>query len=230
VLYRTGHLAKLEDSDLHHLEQLRIHTLIDLRSHRERARNPDRLPAEHQIHTLSLPVLDTEKAVVDEVSRRMIAHDFSEYDPDAKMADVYRQFAIGFTESYRQFAHAVLAAGGAPVLWHCTAGKDRAGFASALILSLLGVTHADVMQDYLLSARYLRRQPWQFLFLRLTKGPKTARITKTLLQVKECWLQGAFNAINERWGSFESYAEQALKLSSSDVTRLRQTLLDPADQ
>jgi protein-tyrosine phosphatase len=227
VLYRAGHLAKLRNGDLRLFETLDIHTLVDLRSRIERERDPDRLPAEHHIHVFALPVLDKGNEMIHEVSRRMRDNDFDGYDPDLKMAEAYRQFVTEFSEPYRQFVHAVLAAGGAPVLWHCTAGKDRAGFAAALILRLLGVPHAIVVQDYLLSACYLRPRPGLLWLLRLTRGPRAVRIVKTLVQVKERWLQGAFDAIDERWGSLDAYAKQALQLSPASISRLRQTLLDP---
>jgi len=227
ALYRAGHLAKLRNGDLRLFETLDIHTLVDFRSRMERERNPDRLPAGHHIHVLTLPVLDKGNAMIHEVSRRMRDNNFDGYDPDLKMAEAYRQFVTDFSGAYRQFVHAVLAASGAPVLWHCTVGKDRAGFAAALILRLLGVPHAVVVQDYLLSARYLRPRPGLLWLLRLTRGPRAARIVKTLVQVKERWLQGAFDAIDERWGSLDAYAEQALQLSPAQIAHLSQVLLDP---
>ena len=58
VLYRSGHLAKLRAADRQHFTALRIHTVIDLRSEHEQARNLSRLPAGHDIRMLSLPILD----------------------------------------------------------------------------------------------------------------------------------------------------------------------------
>jgi protein-tyrosine phosphatase len=230
VLYRAGHLGGLWPQGQRRLEELGLHTLIDFRAAVEKKRDPDRLPTGHQIRVLELPVLDRDDAMVHEISRRFRTNDFGDYDADKEMVEAYRQFATEFTGPYRQFVHAVLDAKGAPVLWHCTAGKDRAGFASALVLRLLGVPAPIVMQDYLLSASHLRPRYGMLLGVRLTKGRHTAHALRVLMQVQERWLQDAFDAIDERWGSFARYAERALMLSPTDIAALRQTLLEPQTQ
>lgn len=71
------------------------------------------------------------------------------------MEDTYRAFVLDNTPRFKQlFAH--LLDNGEPLVFHCTAGKDRTGFAAALILQALGVSRALVMQDYLLSNDYFR--------------------------------------------------------------------------
>jgi len=226
-LYRSGHLAKLRNGDLRRLERLQIHTLIDFRSRMERERDPDRLPSGHHIRLLELPVLDKGNTMLQEIRRRLTRSDFVGFDPDARMAEAYRQFATTFVEQYRQFAHALLDADGAPVLWHCTAGKDRAGFAAALTLRLLGVPPAVVMQDYLLSGSYLSPSRTLLLLIRLTRGAQASRSIRALMEVREHWMLGAFQAIDEHWGNFERYVREGLALSRADVAQLRQALLNP---
>ena len=164
--------------------------------------------------------------MIQEVKRRIWVNDFRGFDPDAIMAAAYRQFALEFSDQYRQFVHAVLEAGGAPVLWHCTAGKDRAGFASALVLRLLGAEQRVVLQDYMLSADHLKPIRKALVLLRLAKGAKVAQTLRSLLKVDEHWLETAFQAIDEHWGSFDSYTHQALRLSTADITQLRHSLLE----
>jgi protein-tyrosine phosphatase len=226
-LYRSGHLANLRNGDLRRLEQLQIHTLIDFRSRMERERDPDRLPPRHHIRVLKLPVLDKGNTMVQEVSRRLKTGRFAGFDADAEMAEAYRQFATTFVEQYRQFMRALLDANGAPVLWHCTAGKDRAGFAAALTLRLLGVSYPVVMHDYLLSGNYLRPSRTLLFLIRLTRGNRAWRSIRALMEVREHWMRGAFQAIDEQWGSFESYVEQGLALSRANIAQLRQALLAP---
>ena len=229
VLYRSGQLSKLRGSGLRRFDQLEIHTLIDFRSNQEREKEPDRLPPGHHIRVLALPVFDEgNSAMVREINQRLKKNNFEGFDPEATMAAAYRQFALDFADSYRQFVHAILEADGAPVLWHCTAGKDRAGFAAALLLRLLGVEQQIVLQDYLLSAKHAPSMRHILVGLWLTKGAKTARTIKVFTEVKEHWIRAALQTIDERWGSFETYTQQALELSPADVANLRRSLLEPA--
>jgi protein-tyrosine phosphatase len=226
VLYRSGHLAKLRRAALRQFEQLQIHTLVDLRSDMERDKDPDRLPPSHSIRVRALPIFDEgNEAMVEEVKQRLKNNDFRGFDPDAIMVAAYRQFALRFSEQYRQFVHTVLEAGGAPVLWHCTAGKDRAGFAAALLLRILGVERRVAVQDYMLSAQYINRMMKLYILIWLTKGAKTARMLRSFVEVREHWIEAAFQAIDEHWGSFETYVEQALALSPRAVGQMRKSLL-----
>lgn len=226
LLYRSGNLSRMSRSDLKRFEQLNLHTLIDFRSKMEQEREPDRLPQGHHIRLLSLPVLDQGNAVmVKEIYRMVRENDFGGFDPDARMVEAYQQFATDFEDQYRQFVHAILDAGGAPVLWHCTAGKDRAGFAAAIVLRLLGVRHQAVIEDYMLSARYADSRPKLRFFLRLANRAEAARVVKSLAKVQDYWIQAAFRSIEVHWGGFERYASDALELSQADVAQLRQSLL-----
>jgi protein-tyrosine phosphatase len=214
-------------ADLKRFEQLRIHTLVDFRSTFEQEQDPNRLPPGHEIKLLPLPILDAGNAVMAQEIRRMIwENDFGDFDADAEMVKTYRQFSVEFTDQYKQFVRAVLLAGGAPVLWHCTAGKDRAGFAAAIILRLLGVDQSVVIEDYMLSTRYVDSRKRLRFSLRLTKRAQGASVLKTLLQVQEHWIRAAFQSIDEHWDGFEGYTQRALQLSQADVRQLRKLLLD----
>ncbi|MBN1582146.1 MAG: tyrosine-protein phosphatase [Anaerolineae bacterium] len=227
VLYRSGHLAKLSRSDWKRFERLNIHTVIDLRSTMEQEQEPNRLPRGHQIRLLSLPMLDQGNAVmVKEIHRMIRENNLGDFDPDARMVEAYQQFATDFADQYKQFVHAILEASGEPVLWHCTMGKDRAGFAAAIVLRLLGVGHQVVLEDYMLSAKYANSRPKLRFLLRIANRAQAANILKALLTVQAHWIQTAFQSIDERWGTFDRYTDRALGLSQADITQLRQSLLD----
>ena len=143
------------------------------------------------------------------------------------MEQANRQFANEFTPQFRQFIHEVLDANGAPVLWHCTAGKDRTGFAAAILLRILGVPQDIVMQDYMASkALALESRKNQIRMLRLFKGDETADKIAVLLGVEQSWLEAAFAQIDATWGSFDNYVAQGLQLSPADIGRLKENLLE----
>ncbi len=227
VLYRAASLAESSKADLRSLEQLKLATLIDFRSAAEKEEEPNQLSDPPGFTVVEIPTLDEgNKAIVGEIMARIESGDFDGFDPNALMLEANRQFASTFTPQFRQFIHTVLEADGAPIVWHCTAGKDRTGFAAAILLRILGVPRDVIMQDYMASKRYaLDARRSQLLLLRLFKGTEAADKLAVLLGVEEAWLNAAFEQIDRSWGSFDNYVRDGLELTDADIAQLRATLL-----
>lgn len=227
VLYRSGNLAKAKSADLKRLESLDIHTIIDFRSDLEREKDPNRLPPSNNIKTRSLPILDPSTSSWSKELRAAIqTNKFQYFDPFEKMGEWYQVLAVENVDQYKCFIHAVLKAQGAPVLWHCTAGKDRAGLAAAILLRLLGVHQDAVVKDYLLSAKYADQRRSLIMLLRLTRGKEVAENVQIFMRVQKEWIEAAFRAIDLHWGSFETYSHEALDVSGEQINQLRHNLLD----
>ena len=227
VLYRSGNLAKAKSADLKRFESLNIHTVIDFRSDHEREKDPNRLPASNNIRTRSLPILDpSTSSWANELRAAIQNKNFQNFDPFEKMGEWYQDLAAENVDQYKCFIHAVIEAQGAPVLWHCTAGKDRTGLAAAILLRLLGVRQEAVVKDYLLSAKYADKRRPLLLLLRLTRGKEVAENVHMFMRVQKEWIEAAFQSIDDHWGSFETYSHEALDLSGEQINQLRQNLLD----
>lgn len=227
VLYRAGNLAESTDADLRALEKLNLKTLIDFRSAAEKAEEPNHLPDPTDFTVIEIPTLDDgNQAMVKEITERIETGNFEGFDPNGLMLEANRQFASTFTPQFRQFLETVLQADGAPVLWHCTAGKDRTGFAAAILLRILGVPQEVVMQDYLDSKQHaLAARKSQLMLLRLFKGSEAADKLAVMMGVEEDWLTAAFAEIDATWGNFDNYVHQGLQLSDADIAQLQATLL-----
>ena len=227
-LYRTANLHEATDADLRALQQLGLTYLIDFRSDAEKAEEPHRLPDPASFEVVEIPILDEgNNAMVGEVIERVESGDFSGFDPDEFMLTANRQFAGQFTPEFRRFITQVQAAEGAPVAWNCSAGKDRTGFAAAILLRILGVPMETVMQDYMASnAPSLEARKSQLLLLRLFKGDEAAAKLGVMMGVEAPWLQAAFDEIDARWGSFERYVAEGLQLAPDDIAALRGYLLE----
>lgn len=229
VLYRSGHLSKMKSSDLTRFKQLGIDTIFDFRSDPEREKDPNRLPDSLNLKTLSIPILDpSTSSWAAELRTAIQNREFQDFDPSEKMKEWYQELAVGHVGQYRQFIHGVLNAQGAPVLWHCTAGKDRTGFAAAILLRILGVSQDVVEKDYLLSAKYADQRRGLIWMLRLSRGKKAAETVQAFLQVQREWIKAAFQAIDAHWGDFETYSYEALLLTTDQVSQLRENLLENA--
>ena len=229
VLYRSGTFAESSKGDLKSLAALNLNTLIDFRSAAEKELEPNQLPDPTGFTVVEIPTLDDgNQAMVAEITERIETSDFEGFDPNALMLDANRQFASTFTPQFRQFMQTILQADGAPVVWHCTAGKDRTGFASAILLRTLGVPQEVVMQDYMASKQNaLEARKSQVMLLRLFKGDEAADKVSVMLGVEKEWLAAAFEQIDATWGSFENYVHQGLQLSDEDIAKLKATLLTP---
>lgn len=135
----------------------------------------------------------------------------------------YATYPTRFAASFRQIIDVILANTG-PVLYHCTAGKDRTGVFSAILLSLLDVPRETIYQDYLLSNEFV---PSPRAIAAFTASGKTSlAAAHALLSVERSYLDRAFAAIDKEYGSFEGYRRTALKLTDDDVARLKKRLLN----
>lgn len=228
VLYRSGTFAHSSRADLQGLQQLQLATLVDFRSGGEKDEEPNQLPQPASFTVIEIPTLDEgNKALVGEVMERVESGNFDGFDPDQFMLEANRQFATEFTPQFRQFIHTVLDAGGKPVVWHCSAGKDRTGFASAILLRVLGVPQETVMRDYMESKQHaLDARRNQLLLLRVFKGEEAADKLGIMMGVEEAWLRAAFAEIDARWGSFDNYVREGLQLSDNDIAQLQNQLLE----
>ncbi len=227
-LYRSGTFAHSSRADLKALEKLNLVTLIDFRSSAEKEEEPNLLPDPTGFRVVEIPTLDDgNKAMVGEVMERVESGNFDGFDPNYFMLEANRQFADKFTPQFREFIHTVADAKGKPVVWHCSAGKDRTGFAAAILLRILGVPENTIMADYLKSKKNaLAGRKNEIRLLRLFKGDEAADKITIMMGVEEAWLAAAFTEIDKRWGSFDNYVTNGLQLSPEDIAKLRSTLLE----
>ncbi len=227
VLYRSGGLNRLTRRDKDHFGDLALAKLVDLRSTSEREEAPYDIPALSSIEIVNLPIEDANFSNTGALQEIIMNGDLSSIDPDHLLRTSYRHFVAAHTPCYRQLFAELLDAAGKPVMFNCTAGKDRTGFAAALILRILGVPAETVMQDYLLTAQFAAEErKWQILFVRLARGKEAENIVRQLLGVKPDFLEAAFDAIEEEYASFENYVSEGLGLKAADVEKLKRCYLN----
>lgn len=228
-LFRSGHLAQASMADRRRLSRLGIRTLIDFRSDQEITQEPDRLPEKAKIAVVALPIQQEGMPPLAGEIRQMIeTRSLDGQDPDQTMIEMYRLLAVKYQAVYREFFQVLLSSKGKPVLWHCSAGKDRAGFAAALLLKVLGVPWQTILEDYLLSRGNIAPRRRQLLLVSLLRGRKAARYLQRLNEVEGAWLQAAFQALEDRWGSFDGFTKNALQLKNEDIHLIQNFYLAPS--
>jgi protein tyrosine/serine phosphatase len=90
----------------------------------------------------------------------------------------------------------------------------------------LGVRQNIVEEDYLLSAKFTEKRKTLIWMLRLSRGKEAAETVQTFFQVQKEWIKAAFQAIDTRWGNFETYSYDALGLTASQISQLKDQLLE----
>lgn len=226
VLYRSDSLHKLNAADLRRLSALSIHRVIDLRSQMESQREPDRLPREWTGRLVEIPILDSTTQATQE-SRKEFLRSLKHIDPIQYMSQMNIELATKFTPQIKQFISEILSANGRPVLFHCAAGKDRTGFAAAILLRALGVPQEVVLQDYQLTNHYLQKGYAKALTLmRLVKGRDFSVAIGKFMEAHPGYLGAAFESIDLQYGSFDDYLFRGLGLSKDDPQRLAALYLE----
>lgn len=226
LLYRSDGLEKLTNTDMKFLAALNLSRVIDFRSHHERSRHPDRLPADMGIRYVELPIEDVSTRVWHEERDEMVRN-VRLIDPATYMIETNVELATKFTPEYRRFYGEILASNGSSILFHCTAGKDRTGFAAATLLRILGVPQDVIMMDYLLTNQYLLpAYKWNLFVAGILKGRHFAEYIRGFMRAHPGYLSAAFQAVEFKHGSFENYVRDGLGLTERDVERLKTIYLE----
>jgi protein-tyrosine phosphatase len=225
-LFRSGHLGRLTRADVTAVERLGIRLVCDLRAPAERVDLESRLPTGAPPRVVSIPV-DFPALDPGRVRRYLLGRDFAAGALAETVLASYRAYPTDFAPAFATVLRTLAEADGAPALIHCNGGKDRTGFAVALVLLTLGVPRSTILQDYLLTNHCTRwttrRRVWLvYLASRLTVRPSEMR---ALLEAREPYLEAAFDVIENRHGSIERYLREALGLSDDVQARLREAFL-----
>jgi protein-tyrosine phosphatase len=219
-LYRSDDLSDLGASDLRYLSQLNIKLVCDFRSDRERTSKPDET-IDPAAQSLSLPVT-TEGVDPEEMQRRIRTGGMVALGVEQTMKNAYRSFVTDYTHEWSRMFERLAVGVNLPTVVHCTAGKDRTGFASALVLLALGVPMDTVFDDYLLTNYYQQNffrlvLRWVPLYSLFRTAPEDLL---PLLTARRAYLQSSIDAIVEGYGSVDAYLEQALGLTPAKRAQL----------
>ena len=224
LLFRSGLWSGITTAGIATVTQLGIKTDIDLRMPSEDAAHPD-------------PAIPGITYIADSIEPD-VSSGIPGRAPAAALVEMgyafgaYRglYFELGSyptcVNGYNLMFHDVLAAAGKPTLIHCTAGDDRTGWGSYLMLRVLGVPPATALSDYLVSnvGNKATFQSLQTYFLDLHAGFTKAQ---TDFFLKAAFIHAALTSVNTTYGNFARFVHLGLGLSKTDVRTLRATYLAP---
>ncbi|WP_456717080.1 tyrosine-protein phosphatase [Bradyrhizobium sp. USDA 4353] len=210
-IFRSNHLGQLTEADAAVVRQLGIRSALDFRGRQERAAGPCAI-AEIAVHTLPI-----EPSVAPILRERWSAGRLMTDDALELMRESYRNYIRHYTPRFRTlFDH--LLADHAPVVIHCTAGKDRTGVACALFLSALDVPDEIILDDYLLTNQYFRRDT--------TAHPELPdEVLEAIGTVQASFLAAALETVREEHGDIDTYLRCGLGLDQAERKALQERYL-----
>lgn len=206
-LFRSDHLAALTPEDLATLAKLGLSRAYDFRGVAERAAVPYALPG---VASYSLSI---EPTVVQRMKDLLEAgHKLTAQETVGLMQQTYRAFVHDNSHRFAEL-FAQLLDNDTPLVFHCTAGKDRTGFAAALILLALGVSRPVVMQDYLLTNDFFRMP-------HSPPGLAPQEVLDVLWRVQEDFLDAALQVVEHDYGGVQQYLVKQLGVGPTEQARL----------
>jgi len=230
-LIRSENLLDLPESDINKLEEL-AETVVDFRSGGEHDSRPDSLIPGVSYH--HLPIIDKQAAGITREEEDVDIFSRMLTDPaGAKqyMCGLYKDFVTSdFSVSqYAKFVRLVMEKHEKAVLWHCTAGKDRAGMAAVILEEILGVPREDIIEDYLSSNKYLSGDISMLTgFIKKRAGicdDSADEALKYLFGAERDYIETFYRTVEERYGDFESFIHEGLGISEDEVEKMRDTYL-----
>ena len=225
LLYRSGRLDELTEADQDYFSSLNIGLICDFRREDEQIKCPSRLPEGNDINRVDLPIVaGSNERFLEELEARQTNDDVMK----GIMEDIYLDFARNQTGPYGEMFSHMLNVDGEGMLIHCTAGKDRTGFGTALILAALGVPCDTIMSDYLLTMRYFPIEHEMRTMAEKYEVPLDfyMQTMRPVFEVHPRYLRAAFDEIEKEYGTMDDYLREALGVSEKMQTELKAKFLE----
>jgi len=221
-LIRSGELADLVPLDKERLvNDFKLANIVDLRTDSEVASKPD--PEIEHVKNFHYGVMKDSGVTA---SQEDFYKNLDKVNGVEYMEKINQELVTDPTarENYKKFFDVLLACENGSTLWHCTAGKDRAGFATMLVLSALGVDKKSIFEDYLLSNKYRKSENEKTIeqVKEATNDNKEAVENITaMMEVRKSYLQTAYDTMEKEYGGVNGYLKKGLGLTNKDISNLK---------
>lgn len=223
LLFRSGELSGLTESDIETLEKIGIKTIIDFRAPNERKSRLDNIPFDTGIRVVNIPIFQLSQDVTHLQLLWFLLRNAGKLDLGKYIKDYYKIMAYERCDQIREALTLLSNPHNLPAIIHCTVGKDRTGFTSALVQKLVGVPQEEILNDYLLTnelvgenlqsfKRYLR---WISLF-RISYESMDP-----LFKVRQDYLEETFAELEKEYATIEVYLQKVCHLSEQTLLQMK---------
>ncbi len=221
-IYRSDRLSAITEEDQRYLASLGLKTVYDFRSESEVAEAPDIIPQGTEIEYINEPIyFDVEDTA--RIKERIISGEMSKVEANDILVEGNRLFATDMAQRFKPFIDCLLEGKG-PIVYHCTSGKDRTGFATMLLLSAVNVGRDTIVEDYLLSNYYRyemnQKRLKKLRYASIVKRKLNLETIAPLMIVDKRYIDAAYDAIEEKYGTVEAFLEAEYGLTSEKRAEL----------
>jgi len=232
TVFRSDEISKLTDADTARMAGFGIKIVCDLRGPSEvESRGADKVPPGAEL--VSLPVFDPENDLADEIQTAITSRDFAAQerllgDGHAEQilvdAGAFLVSSGPARKAYRALLDRLTDPASLPALTHCTAGKDRTGWSTAVILTALGVPRKTVIDDYLLTNE-LTKEKNERTIQQVTPLMQDPELLRPVLAVRPEYIAASFKEVKRKYRTFANYLRTGLDVTQADLARLESNLL-----
>ncbi len=233
LLFRAGHLSDLNEADVSTVAGLGLRTVVDLRRPSEIESRPHPELSVTDVLHCQVSSDDNEFAVV----ANLLGDMTHQVDGPGMVEDYFRRNLTDRLDAYRPVFHLVTDPDRLPLLFNCTAGKDRTGFVAGILLRLLGVDADTAMADYLLSNEVRRhwiieREEQHRLVIAKRLGVGSSEVNddqltalRSLLWCQASFLEASFRAVTDTWGTWDAFRRNGLGIDDDRFGAFTEKLL-----
>lgn len=228
ILFRSGELSRLSKNDLKKFNQLNIKSICDLRTLNEQKSKISRLQSNTKVQVLKISIHDKSREFTLLEFFKFLVTKSNSINFEDIMKDMYKHMASEISEEIKQIIIFLSDQRNLPALIHCTGGKDRTGFISAVIQLFAGVPYKIVMDDYLFSNQLIAvpmKKKEKFIqWASLFRVPPEH--IKPILEVREEYLEEAYSNILNQYGDMESFLKLACKIPEYNLKRFQELIIE----
>ena len=233
LVFRSNQLYRISTGDMEKIAALKLKNDFDLRTTRERESKPDELPS--GVRNISLDMLadasEESFAKLDELlrdpKRRSTVSGGGTAEAETAMKQIYCDMVTlpSAKTALGQLFTRLAINGNTPALFHCSSGKDRTGWAAAVLLSMLGVPKETIIRDFVRSNDYIL-PPYKKTIDDFIKAGGEPGILPAILGVKASYLEAAFNEVQRVYGSMDRYFIDGLGIDAEKQRILKAALIE----
>ena len=222
VLFRSDKLSDISENDQKYLQSLGIKRIVDFRSEAEKTEDPNIIPEGINYIETPINVDGAMRSKIEAVLKGETNKEIKSF-----LVDANKEFITNYTSVYEDFLRGLIDEDG-PTLFHCTAGKDRAGFAAAITLIALGVSKEDVIEDYMKTNIFTKDKIDEMIdkIKLMSLYQADAEILRPLIGVERIYIETAFKTAEEKYGSLENFIREGLNISDEEIQILRNKFVE----